>query len=246
MTLPELPKSPPRPLVWASRVRHNEPHGLDLLEAHVLAYASRADELSKMSWWSIAWNVVSQLLAVFASIGGFAAVFGNPRTEWRGWTDAPDMDAIPWASLSYGVAIVGIVLIVIRWIRDGRRRDTGLRVALAWTFAFGVLGVAVAFALAAEADMDLGSKMLTAYMMMGLAVIVFVLIQLSPPPDPEPERPTVSVEELDERGIKYLMQARDEALDKYWERRLDPDLNLDMLKELKARPLGRLHLNDEA
>lgn len=246
MTLPELPKGPPRPQEWVSRVHHDEPHGLDMLEAHVLAYATRADEIAKTSWWRIAWMVVSSVLAVFASIGSFAAVFGNPRTEWRGWTDAPDIDAIPWASLSYGVAIIGIVLIVIRWMVDGRRRDSGPRVALVWTFVFGALGVLVAFGLAAEAEEGFGLVMLPAYVMMGLAVIVFALIQFSPPPDPEPERPLVSVEELDERGMKYLMWARNEALDKYWERRLDPDLNLDRLKELKARPLGRLHLDDEA
>lgn len=245
MTLPELPKDPPSPLEWVSRVHRDEPHGLDVLEAHVLAYATEADELAKTPGWTIAWNVVSRLLAVFTSIGGFAAVFGNPRTEWRGWTDAPDVDAIPWASLSYGVAIVGVVLIVVRWIGDGRRRDQGLRVALVWTFVFGALGVPVAFTLAAEAAEDPGLTMLPAYLMMGLAVIVFVLIQLSPPPDPAPERPTVSIEELDERGMKYLMRERDQALDMYWERHLDPDLNLDRLQELKARPLGRLHLQGD-
>lgn len=242
MTLPELPKDAPGPLEWVSKVRRDEPHGLDVLEAHVLAYAAEADRIAKTPWWSIAWNITSGLLALLASIGGFAAVFGNPRTESRGWTDAPDVDAIPWASLSYSVAIVGIALIAIQWIRHGRRRNAGLRAVLVWTFVFGALGAAVAFALAGEAGIQLGLLMLPAYLTMGLAAILFLLIQLSPPPDPEPERPTVSIEDLDERAMRHLMRVRNEALDKYWSRRLDPDLNVDVLKELKTRPLGKLHL----
>lgn len=243
MSLPELPKDPPPPSRWATRVRRHEPHGLDLLEAHVLAWSARAEALAKMSARQIAWGVMP-LLALLASIGGFAAVFGNPRDIAIGRTDAPDMDDVPWAALSYGVAIVGVAVILIRWIVDGRRRNGSLLIILGLVIVFGVLGVLVAFQLAREEGAGLGLMMLPAYAMMALALVVMVFIQLSPPMEPVPETAVVPIEELSEKALRYVMKERNDAIDKLAERRMLPDVDVEVLK---ARPLGRLHIaEDEA
>lgn len=242
MSLPELPEDPPAPRDWARQVRRHEPHGLDLLEAHALAWSTKAAALEKMSIWQIAWGVMP-LLALLASIGGFAAVFGSPRDIAIGRTDAPDMNDVPWAALSYGVAIVGVVLILIRWITDGRRRNGALQIVLGLVVLFGVLGVPVAYQLAAEEGADLGLMMLPAYVMMALAAVVFVLIQLSPPQEPVPEAPAISVKELNEKAMGYLMKERNQAIDILGERRMLLE-NVD-IKVLKARPLGRLHIEDD-
>lgn len=241
MSLPEIGPDPLKPSLWAQRVRHSAPHGLDVLEAHVLAYAREADELAKTPWWRIAWGV-SPLLALLASIGGFAAVFGNPRDIAIGRTDAPDASDIPWAMLSYGVAAFGVVLIFIRWFETGRRRNGALQIMLALTFAFGVFGVLIAYQLGAEDGID-PMAMLPAYVMMALAVVVFVIIQLSPRMEPEPETPPLPVEELGEKAMKYLMQERNEAIKTLGERRMLPDVDVEVLK---ARPLGRLHIEEDA
>lgn len=241
MSLPELPKDAPPPSRWAAQVKHHEPHGLDLLEAHVLAWSGRADALAKMSVWQIAWGVMP-LLALLASIGGFAAVFGNPRDIAIGRTDAPDMNDVPWAALSYGVAIVGVVLILVRWVVDGRRRNGSLLIILGLVIGFGVLGVLVAHQLAAEERVGLGLVMLPAYVMMALAAVVIVIIQLSPPMEPEPETPAMPIEELGEKALKYVMKERNDAIDKLAERRMLPGIDVNVLK---ARPLGRLHIAED-
>lgn len=241
MALPEIGPDPLRPALWAQRVSRSEPHGLDVLEARVLAYTGRADELAKTPVWRIAWGV-SPLLALLASIGGFAAVFGNPRDIAIGRVDEPDAGDIPWAMVSYGVAAVGVVLIFVFWFAGGRRRNGSLLIMLGLTFGFGIVGVLIAHQLAAESGVQVGPMMLLpAYVMMALAVIVFVIILLSPPMDPEPDRPPVPVDELGEKAMKYLMKERDEAIDALSERRMLPDVDVEVLK---ARPLGRLHIDD--
>lgn len=242
MSLPELPAHPPAPRDWARKVQRHEPHGLDLLEAHVIAWSTKADVLAKTSGWKIAWGVVP-LLALLASIGGFAAVFGNPRDVFIGRTDAPDMNDIPLAAISYGVAIVGVVLILIRWIVDGRRRNGALQIVLALTLVFGVLGVPVVYQLAAEDGASVGPMMIPAYVMMALAVVVIVLIQLSPPKEPVPEAPEITIDELNEKAMGYLMKERSQAIDILGERRMLPEVDI---KVLKARPLGRLHIEEDA
>lgn len=204
MSLPELPADAPPPSRWASQVPRDAPHGLDVLEAHVLAWSSSADELSKTPKWRIAWGV-SPLLALLASIGGFAAVFGSPRDIALGRTDAPDAGEIPWAMISYGVAALGVVLIFIRWFETGRRRNGALQIMLVLTFGFGVLGVLIAYQLAAEGGIDPGLMMLPAYVMLALALVVFAIIQLSPRMEPVAETAPVPVEELGEKAMKYLM-----------------------------------------
>lgn len=241
MSLPELPEDAPPPSRWAKRVPHHEPHGLDLLEAHVLAWSTNAYELAKMSVWQIAWGVLP-LLALLASIGGFAAVFGSPRDIRIGRTDAPDMNDVPWAALSYSVAILGVVLILVRWITDGRRRNGALQILLGLAFVFGVLGVLVANQLAADEGASLGFMMVPAYVMMAMALVVIVIIQLSPPMEPEPITPAMPIEQLDEKAMGYLMKERSEAIGILGERRMLPDVDI---KVLKARPLGRLHIAED-
>ncbi len=196
-----------------------------------------------MPWWRIAWGV-SPLLAMLASIGGFAAVFGNPRDVWIGRTDAPDSADIPWAMLSYSVAAIGVVLIFVYWIVTSKRRRNGsLQIMLALVFVFGLLGVPVAHQLAREAGIDLGlMPLLPVYVMMGLAVIVFVIIQLSPPMPPEPDTPPIPVDQLEPKAMKILMRERNDAIKKLAERGMLPDVDVDVLQ---ARPLGRLHISDD-
>ncbi|MGP6170266.1 hypothetical protein ACTU6U_07985 [Microbacterium sp. A196] len=242
MSLPELPANSPPPSRWARQVSRYEPHGLDVLEAHVLAWTGRADEIVKTPKWRVAWSI-APLLALLASIGGFAAVFGSPRDIAIGRTDAPDMGSIPWAMLSYGVAAFGVVLILIRWFVDGRRRNGSLLILLGLTIGFGVLGVLIAFQLAAEGGADTGLMMLPAYVMMALAVVVFVVIAVSPPQAPIVETQAIPIDELDEKAMRYVMQERNDAIDALAERRLLPDVDI---KVLKARPLGRLHIKEDS
>lgn len=239
MSLPPIPPDSPTPRQWAEQVHRLEPHGLDVLEAHVFAYATKADELSKTSAWSMASTIVTGYLSFFGSVGGFAALVGNPRAIRRGWADEPDISVVPWASLSYTVGIVGVLLMFGWWLRNSRRRLPGPRYLLFFTIVFGALGIPFASRLAAEAQVDLGLTMLPTYIMMGLAALLFLLIQFSPRPDPEPQKPTVPIEELDEKALRYLMRERNEAIDIYVRRRLGPELDA---KVLKARPLGQLHL----
>lgn len=240
MSLPELPPDSPPPSRWARRVSRDEPHGLDVLEAHVLAWTTRADELAKMPKWRIAWSI-APLLALFASIGGFAAVFGNPRDIAIGRTDAPDAGSIPWAMLSYGVAALGVILIYIRWFVDGRRRNGSLLILLGLIIAFGVFGVLIAFQLAAQDGVEVQMTMLPSYVMMGLAAVVFVVILLSPPQLPVVPPPPIPIDELGEKAMQYVMQERADAIDTLAERRLLPDVDVT---ELKTRPLGRLHIEE--
>lgn len=242
MSLPELPEDAPPPTRWARRVSRSEPHGLEVLEAHVLAWASRADALAKMSRWQIVWGVLP-LLALLASIGGFAVVFGNPRDIAIGRTDEPTAADIPFASLSYGVAAVGVVVILIRWIVDGRRRNGSLLIILGLMIGFGVAGVLLAYQLAPDDSAGVGITLIPAYAMMVSALVVFAIIGLSPPKEPEPEAPVVPVEELNEKAMGYLLKERRQAIDILGERRLLPDVDV---KVLKARPLGRLHIEEDA
>lgn len=242
MSLPELPEDSPPPTRWARRVSRHEPHGLEVLEAHVLAWSARADALAKMSGWQIAGGVMP-LLALLASIGGFAVVFGNPRDIAIGRTDEPTAADIPFASISYGVAAVGVVVILIRWIVDGRRRNGSLLILLGLMAGFGVAGVLLAYQLAPDDSTGVGLMMIPAYAMMALALVVFVVIQSSPPRQPEPKTPVVPIDELDEKTMGYLLKERRQAIDILGERRMLPDVDV---KVLKARPLGRLHIEEDA
>lgn len=242
MSLPEIGPDPLKPSLWAERVSRSAPHGLDVLEAHVLAYTTEAQDLAKKSFCEIAWGV-SPLVAFLASVGGFAAVFGSPRDIAIGRMDEPDAGAIPWAMISYSVAAVGVLLIFGRWWELGRRRNGALQIMLALAFAFGVFGLLVAYQLAAEAGIDPGLGMLPAYVMMALALVVFVIIQLSPKGEPEPEAPPIPISELSEKAMKYVVQERNDALGKLKERRMLPDIDVEVLK---ARPLGRLHIEEDA
>ncbi|MBP2435580.1 hypothetical protein [Microbacterium amylolyticum] len=85
----------------------------------------------------------------------------------------------------------------------------------------------------------MGLLMVPTYVKMGLAAVLFVLVQLSPLPEPQQE---VALEDLDEKTVKRLMTLRRWAIDTLAERGLLPDENIDALK---ARPLGRLHIEDE-
>lgn len=242
MSLPEVGPDPLKPSLWAQRVSRSDPHGLDSLEAHVLAYATEADELSKTPKWRIAWNL-APLLALLAAIGGFAAVFGNPRDIAIGRTDAPDAGDIPFAVISYGVAVVGVILILIRWYLDGRRRNGALQIVLALTFAFGVAGVLIAYQLAAAEGIGLGVMMLPAFALIVVALVAFVIIQLSPRQPQQQAKAQVAIDELDEKGMRYVMQERNEAIDALARRHMLPDIDVAVLK---ARPLGRLHIEEDA
>ncbi len=243
MSLPNIGPHPLRPHLWAQRVSRSAPHGLDVLEAHVLAYTTEADEASRTPWWRIAWGV-SPFLALLASIGGFAAVFGSPRDIRIGRTDAPDAADIPWAMVSYSVAAIGVVLIFVYWIVTSKRHRNGaLQITLVLTFAFGVFGVFITHQLARDA----GTRpelmpMVPVYVMVVLAVIVFVIIQCSPPMPPEPDIPPMPVDQLGPKAMKILMRERNDAIKTLAERRLLPGVDVD---ELQARPLGRLHISDD-
>lgn len=242
MTLPELPPNPPHPTSWAEKVLRSEPHGLDVLEAHVLAYATQADELSKTPWWRIAWEVVPVLLALFGSVGGFGALVGNDKFINRGWSDEPNIDDVPWASVSYWAASFGIILMFIQWVERGRRRDSGTMYWLGWIFLFGILGVPFASRLADKAGVPFDFGMMTAaFVMMALAAVLCIVILLSPKPDPTPVAVPVPISELNDKAMGYLMRERNAAIDIYVRRQLGEERDA---KALKARPLGRLHLEE--
>src|SRR5690606_34550415 len=118
-----------------------------------------------------------------------------------------------------------------------------LKIVLTLTFVFGVAGVLLAYQLAAEAGTGVGLMMMPAYVMMAMALVVFVLIQLSPPKEPVPEASAVSIDELGEKAMRYLMKERSQAIDILGERRMLPAVDI---KVLKARPLGRLHIEEDA
>lgn len=241
MSLPEVPPDDLAPSHWARTVSRDEPHGLDVLEARVLAWSGRADELAKTRWWHVAWDV-SPLLTLLASIGGFAAVFGNPRDMAIGRTDAPDSGDVPWAMISYGVAAIGVVLIFLFWFSKGRRRNGALLIMLALAFAFGVFGVLIAYQLTAAEGLEPGlMAMLPAYVMMALALVVFVIIALSPQMEAEADVPHVPVEELGEKAMKNLMRERNHAIKTLAERRLLPGADVTALQK---RPLGELHIEE--
>lgn len=208
-----------------------------------MAHTTAVDEISRTPWWRIAWGV-SPLVPLLASIGGFAAVFGNPRDIRIGRVDASDAADIPWAMLSYSVAAIGVILIFIFWmVTLKRRRNGSLQTMLLFTFAFGVLGVLVSNQLAGETEIDLGlMSLLPVYVMMALAGIVFVIVRLSPPMEPEPRIPPIPVEQLDEKAMKYLIRERNDAIQTLAKRRMLPNVDVDVLR---ARPLGRLHIADD-
>src|SRR5690606_30239143 len=115
----------------------------------------------------------------------------------------------------------------------------GLRLSLTIIFVFGALGIPVAYFLAGRDGVGMGLLMVPTYVMMGLAAVLFALVQLSPPPEPPPE---VALEDLDEKTVRYLLRQRARALDLLVKRGMLPDKDIDALK---ARPLGRLHIEDE-
>ena len=242
MTFPELPPNPPSPTQWAEKVFLSEPHGLDLLEAHVLAYATQADELSKTPWWRIAWDIAPVMLALFGSIGGFAVLVGNDKYINRGWSSEPSINDLPWASLSYWAASIGILLMVVQWLGRGHRRDVGPQFWLGWIFLFGILGIPFASRLADNAGRVFEFEMMTAaFVMMGLALVFCIVIQFSPKAEPEPARQPVPLSELNEKAMGYLMRERNAAIDIYVRRELGEERDADILK---ARPLGQLHVGD--
>lgn len=242
MTFPELPPNPPSPTQWVEKVFRSEPHGLDVLEAHVLAYANQADELSKTSWWRIAWDVAPVMVALFGSIGGFAVLVGNDKYINRGWASEPSIGDLPWASLSYWAASIGIMLMVVQWLVRGHRRDVGAQFWLGWIFLFGILGIPFASRLADKAGRDFELEMMTAaFVMMGVAVVFCIVIQFSPKAEPEPPKQPVALSELNEKAMGYLIRERNAAIDIYVRRQLGEGLDA---KVLKNRPLGRLHLEE--
>lgn len=174
-----------------------------------------------------------------ASIGGFAALLGDDRAIRLGRMTERDAGDIPFAAACYAVAALGVVVLLVGWAREGRRRTPGLRLTLTFIFAFGALGIPVAYMLTARDGVGMGLLMVPTYVMMGLAAVLFVLVQLSPLPEPQQE---VALEDLDEKTVKRLVTLRRRAIDTLVERGLLPDENIDALK---ARPLGRLHIEDE-
>lgn len=242
MTLPDIGPNPLPPSAWARKVRRSEPHGLDVLEAHVVAFRTRAAKWASSSVLSRAWTVILIFVPMLASIGGFAALLGDDRAIRLGRMEAPTFDDIPLAMISYAVAVLGLIGYFVYWLREGRTRVGGLIPVVVIIFVFGAIGIPVAYMLAARDDGDIGLLLLPVYVMMALAAVLFVLLLKSPRPEPEVEE-DVALEDLDERSVKLLLQHRGWAIDELVKRRMLPDENIDALK---ARPLGRLHIEEDA
>lgn len=78
--------------------------------------------------------------------------------------------------------------------------------------------------------------------MMGLAILLFILVQMSPLPEMKVQE--IALEDLDEKTVKRLLMLRGRAIDTLVQRGL---INSDVadINVLKARPLGRLHIEDD-
>lgn len=239
MTLPEIPQTTQSPGSWACSVSRFEPHGLDLLEAHVLAYRTEASVMAHTPAGLFVWQMAAAYLAPFAAGIGFAAVFGVPIEVVRSTTYETSGESITWAMIAFIVATAGLTMMFVRWLTEGRRRVAGARGALVVTFAFAVAAIPVAFGLAAGEGVAAGARMVPTYATAALAVVLFVLMQVSPKPDPVPE---AALEDLNDKAMAYLMKARSEAIDELAKRRMLGDADPDALK---ARPLGRLHIEDD-
>lgn len=237
--LPDIGSDPLTPGGWARTVPRHEPHGLDVLEAHVIAHRTSAAAWTKRSALGKTWRMVVEFVPWLASIGGFAMLLGDDRAIRLGRMTERDAGDIPFAAACYAVAAVGVAVLFIGWLRDGRRRTPGLRLSLTIIFVFGALGIPVAYFLAGRDDVGMGLLMVPTYVMMGLAAVLFALVQLSPPPEPPP---AIALEDLDEKTVRYLLRQRARALDMLVKRGMLPDKDIDALK---ARPLGRLHIEDE-
>lgn len=68
--LPDIGPDPLSPSVWASKVAPYEPHGLDLLEAHVVAHRSAAAEWTRTPLLRKIWDGFVGFVPWMASIGG--------------------------------------------------------------------------------------------------------------------------------------------------------------------------------
>lgn len=187
------------------------------------------------------WTIGVSWLAVIASIGGFAVLMGNPRAVRLEWVETPDSGDIPIAAGIYAVAAIGIIALFVEWVRGGRRRSPGLRLSAVITFVFGTFGIPLAHMLAGRDGVGVGYLLVPVYATMALAAVLFILAQASPPPDPPVE---VELEDLDEKTVKHLMKERSKAIDELAKRKMLPDgVDVDALK---ARPLGRLHIDEHA
>ena len=153
------------------------------------------------------------------------------------------MNDVFWAMLSYSVAAVGVVLIFVFWFEAGRRRNRALQFMLVGTAVFGVLGIVITYHLAAQEGVSVGWLMLPAFVTIGLSIIVLVLIQLSPPMDPVHPAPPIPIDQLSEKTMREVMRGRNEAIDTLARRRMLADVDV---KALKARPLGRLQIEEDA
>ncbi|GAA2089499.1 MULTISPECIES: hypothetical protein [Brevibacterium] len=237
--LPDIGPDPSAPTAWAGSVSRYDPHGLDVLEAHVIAHRTSAAEWTVMSVPRRIWTGLVEFVPWLASIGGFAMLLGDDRAIRLGRMTERGAEHIPFAAVCYAVAALGVVVLFVRWLRGGRRQTKGMRLHLVLVFVFGALGIPVAYMLATRDGVGMGLMMVPTYVMMGLATVLFVLVQLSPPPEPKSE---IAFEDLDEKTVKRLMTLRGRAIDTLVKRSLLPDENIDALK---ARPLGRLHIEDE-
>ncbi|MGI6879923.1 hypothetical protein [Microbacterium sp. gxy059] len=241
MTLPDVGSDPLPPASWARSVSRYDPHGLDLLEAHVVAHRGKAAAWTALSVPRRIWAGLIGFVPWLASIGGFAALLGDDRAIRLGRMTERDAGDIPFAAVCYAVAAIGVAVLFVRWARGGRRRTPGLRLTMTIIFVFGALGIPVAYMLAAEDGVGMGLMMVPTYVMMGLAAVLFVLVQMSPPA--EPAAVDIELEDLDEKTVRHLMKQRGRAIDELVKRGLLPDENIEALK---ARPLGRLHIEEDA
>lgn len=206
----------------------------------MVAYRTQAAKWTAMSVPLRIWTIAVMYLPVLASIGGFAALMGDDRAIRLGRMDAPDSGDIPFAGVCYAVAAFGIIMLIAEWLRHGRRRAPGLRLAAVVTFVFGAVGIPLAHMLAARDGVGVGFLLVPTYVMMALAAALFVLAQLSPPPEPEAQ---LDLEDLDDKTVAYLLKQRSKAIDELVKRGMLPDEDIDALK---ARPIGRLHLEEDA
>lgn len=242
MKLPDIGPDPLPPSMWARSVSRYEPHGLDVLEAHVVAHRMNASEWTKSSALQKIWAFLVGFVPWLASIGGFAALLGDDRAIRLGRMTPRDAGDIPFASVCYAIAALGVVVLLVAWVREGRKQTPGLRLTMTIIFVFGALGIPVAYMLAAREGVDMGLMMLPAYVMMGLAILLFILVQMSPLPEMKVQE--IALEDLDEKTVKRLLMLRGRAIDTLVQRGL---INSDVadINVLKARPLGRLHIEDD-
>lgn len=237
--LPDIGPDPLPPSLWAGKVSRFDPHGLDVLEAHVIAHRTSAAAWTKLSAWQKIWRRLVDFVPWLASIGGFAALLGDDRAIRLGRMTERDSGDIPFAAACYAVAAAGVVVLFLGWLRGGRRRQPGLRLNVTIIFVFGALGIPVAYMLANRDGVGMGLMLVPTYVMMGLAAVLFVLVQLSPPPEPPPE---VALDDLDETTVRHLLKLRGRALDTLVKRGMLPE---EGLAALKARPLGRLYAEED-